>query len=128
MKKRTKKPKKLFRVYVTYYPNGNYYIGFTTKEGKALDKYFGSNKEILALVKENPDTHGLTKDIIYVSEKRSFARMQEFLLQWQQRFDPYCLNDMINIRLRSSYLKEFHPLTWSPRPLEKQLELSFPEI
>ena len=119
MKKRTKKPKKLFRVYVTYYPNGNYYIGFTTKEGKALDKYFGSNKEILALVKENPDTHGLTKDIIYVSEKRSFARAVEAVYQWENRSDPMCLNDMWNVRLRLSHLRELEVPSWKPGLINK---------
>ena len=115
MKKRTKKPKPIFKVYCTYYPNGEYYIGFSTKSGKAYEKYFGSNKDILQLIKDNPDSHGLKKETIYETEKRSYARMQEFLLQWQSRMDPLCLNDMINIRLRMSYLKDFHPISWNPK-------------
>lgn len=112
---RKRKPKKLFRVYVTYFPDDTYYIGFSTKTEKAYEKYFGSNKDILALVKENPDSHGLTKETLYETEKRSYARMQEFLLQWQCRDDPLCRNDMINIRLRMSHLKDFVPLTWKPK-------------
>lgn len=110
-----RKPKKLFRVYCTYYPNGDYYIGFSTKNDKLYEKYFGSNKEILKLIKENPDNHGLVKETIFTTEKRSHARMQEFLLQWENRNDPHCLNDMINIRLRMSHLKDFQPVDWKPR-------------
>jgi hypothetical protein len=125
MAPRKKKPKKTFKVYVTYFPDNTYYIGFSTKEGKAYEKYFGSNKEILQLVKENPETHGLVKETIYESDKRSYARMQEFLLQWANRADPLCRNDMINIRLRMSHLKDFEPVIWSPKSLAELDELSF---
>ena len=119
-----RKPKKLYRVYCTYYPNGQYYIGFSTKEGKPYEKYFGSNKDILQLVKENPDSHGLVKETIFVTEKRAEARMQEFLLQWENRHDPYILNDMINIRLRMSFLKGFQPVDWKPSNINQlSLEL-----
>lgn len=114
-KRKPKKPKPTFKVYVTYFPNNEYYIGFSTKVGKPYEKYFGSNKDIMALVKENPDSHGLRKETIYETDKRSYARMQEFLLQWQSRNDPLCRNDMINIRLRMSHLKEFQPISWSPK-------------
>ena len=113
-KRKIKKPKKTFKVYVTYFPDNSYYIGFSTKDGKAYEKYFGSNKEILQKVKDQPDNHGLVKETLFETEKRSYARMQEFLLQWQQRDDPLCRNDMINIRLRMSHLKDFTPLSWSP--------------
>lgn len=80
--------------------------------GAAYDKYFGSNSEILALVKEG--NHDLRKETIAEFEKKSFAKMQEFLLQWQCRHDPNCRNDMINIRLRMSHLKDFEPIEWQP--------------
>ena len=120
-KRKPKKPKTTFKVYCTYYPNGEYYIGFSTKDGKAFDKYFGSNKNILQLIKDNPDSHGLVKETIFETEKRSEARMQEFLLQWENRDDPYCLNDMINIRLRMSYLKGFQPVDWKPKCVNQLL-------
>ena len=119
MKKR--KPKKTFKVYATYYPSGEYYIGFSTKDGKAYEKYFGSNKTILQLVKDNPDSHGLVKETIFETTKKAEARMQEFLLQWENRDDPMCLNDMINIRLRMSYLKGFQPIDWKPREVSQLL-------
>jgi hypothetical protein len=128
MAPRKKKPKKTFKVYCTYFPNGEYYIGFSTKEGNAYEKYFGSNKEILQLVKENPDTHGLVKETIYESEKRSYARMQEFLLQWANRADPLLRNDMINIRLRMSHLKDFEPVVWKPRSLAEVAELTSQQV
>lgn len=126
VKRKKVKEKKLFKVYCTYYPSGEYYIGFSTKSGKAYDKYFGSNKEILALIKEKPDDHGLIKETIAVHEKRAFARMEEFLLQWQYRDDPMCLNDMANVRLRLSYLKGFQPCDWKPLDVN-QLSLKLDE-
>ena len=110
-----KKPKPVFRVYVTYFPDNSYYIGFSTKVGKAYEKYFGSNKEILEMVKNQPTDHGLVKETLFETDKKSYGKMQEFLLQWQQRDDPLCRNDMINIRLRMSHLKEFNPISWQPR-------------
>lgn len=110
--KKRKKIKPTYKVYVTYFPDGEYYIGFSSKMGDAYDKYFGSNKGILEMVKED---HALEKETIAEFDKKSFAKMQEFLLQWQYRNDPLCLNDMINIRLRMSYLKDFEPLDWKPK-------------
>ena len=129
MTKRKTKPKKrkpVYKVYVTYFPDNTYYIGFSTKVGKPYEKYFGSNKDILQLVKDNPETHGLVKDTIFESSKKAEARMQEFLLQWENRHDPFCLNDMINIRLRMSYLKGFQPIDWKPRVIS-QLSLQLDE-
>ena len=113
-RKRTPKVKGTFKVYCTFFPDGQYYIGFSTKTGDAYEKYFGSSKSVLEMVKESPDDHGLVKVTIAEFEKRSHARMQEFLLQWQQREDPLCLNDMINIRLRMSHLTDFEPVKWEP--------------
>ena len=108
--KRKKSPQKnaKFRVYCTYFPDGSYYIGFSTKTGEAYENYFGSSKHVLEFEGE------LKKETIAEFNKRSHARMQEFLLQWQQREDPKCLNDMINVRLRLSFLKDFQPLDWKP--------------
>lgn len=107
-RKATPKVKGSFKVYVTYFPDGKYYIGFSTKTGDAYEKYFGSSKHVLEFEGE------LKKETIAEFDKRSHARMQEFLLQWQQREDPLCLNDMVNIRLRMSHLKDFQPLDWKP--------------
>ena len=41
--------------------------------------------------------------------------MQEFLLQWQQREDDNCVNDMLHVRLRASHLKDFKPIHWEPK-------------
>lgn len=57
----------------------------------------------------------LTKETIAEFDKKSYAKMQEFLLQWQQRDDDKCINDMLNIRLRRSHLTEFAPVEWRPR-------------
>ena len=111
-KKRVKKVKPTFKVYCTLFPNGEYYIGFSTKMGTAYDKYFGSNSEILQMVKDG--NHNLTKVTIAEFEKRSYAKIQEFLLQWENRHDPLMRNDMINVRLRMSYLKDFVPVNWVP--------------
>ena len=110
-RKRKPKEKKTFKVYCTYFPDGKYYIGFSTKMGKAYENYFGSSKYVLEHEGQ------LEKETLCEFEKRSYARMQEFLLQWQQRDDPNCLNDMINIRLRLSHLKDFQPIDWKPKYL-----------
>lgn len=112
MKKRKPKIKTSYKVYCTHFPDGTYYIGFSSKMGTAYDKYFGSNSEILALVKEGD--HQLVKETVAEFTKKSHARMQEFLLQWQYRHDPNCRNDMINIRLRLTHLQDFEPIDWSP--------------
>ena len=108
MKKRRKVPKKVHRVYCTYFPDGRYYIGYSGKPDKLYEKYFGSS----TIVKEYEGE--LIKETIKEYDQKSYAKMAEFLLQWQQRDDPLCLNDMINIRLRMSHLKSFDPCIWSP--------------
>lgn len=102
--------KKNHRVYVTYFPDGRYYIGYSGKTDKQFEKYFGSS----TLIKEYTD-NDLYKEVIFESEKKNEAKVQEFLLQWQQRDDPDCLNDMIHIRLRLKHLQDFKPITWEPR-------------
>jgi len=113
-----KKAKK-FRVYVTYFPDGRYYIGFSQKNEKQYEKYYGSSKEVLEY-----DKTLLQKDTIVIFDKKNEAKMQELLLQWWNRHDPNCINDMLNIRLRSKYLDDFDPIHWSPRDI-RQLELDF---
>lgn len=120
MAKRKKKVKPTFKIYCTYFPDDTYYIGFSTKMGPAYEKYFGSNKAILEMVKGNPD-HGLIKETIAEYDKRSYARIAEFLLQWSNRHDDRCLNDMINVRLRMSYLKDFIEPEWSPSTYQELL-------
>lgn len=110
-RKKTPKVKGQFSVYCTYFPDGRFYIGFSTKTGKAYENYFGSSKVVAEYEGE------LQKETIAVFDKRSHARMQEFLLQWENRDNPMCVNDMINIRLRMSFLKDFEPIKWKPKYL-----------
>ena len=105
---RMAKEKKKHRVYCTYFPDGRYYIGYSCKTDKRFKDYFGSSK----LVKECTQT--LTKEIIAEFPSRAPAKMQEFLLQWQQREDDRCVNDMLHVRLRASHLKDFKPIKWEP--------------
>ncbi len=100
---------KKHRVYCTYFPDGRYYIGYSCKTDKQFEKYFGSS----TIVKESVDE--LDKEVIAEYDKRAPAKMQEFLLQWQQRHDDNCINDMLHVRLRSSYLKDFEPIEWKPK-------------
>ena len=57
----------------------------------------------------------IQKEIIAEYSSRAPAKMQEFLLQWQQRDDEFCVNDMLHVRLRASHLKDFQPIEWSPK-------------
>lgn len=109
MRKRKKVTKKVHRVYCTYFPDGRYYIGYSGKPDKQYEKYFGSS----TIVKEYEGE--LVKETIKEYDQKSYAKMAEFLLQWQQREDPMCLNDMINIRLRMSHLSGFETFDWHPQ-------------
>ena len=109
VKRRKTKEKKKHRVYCTYFPDGRYYIGYSCKTDKQFEKYFGSSK----IVKESVDE--MTKEVIAEYPTRAPAKMQEFLLQWQQRHDPNCINDMLHVRIRSSFLKDFEELEWKPK-------------
>ena len=108
MAKRKVKEKKKHRVYCTYFPDGRYYIGYSCKTDKQFEKYFGSS----TIVKEYEEE--LKKEIIKEFPSRAPAKMQEFLLQWQQRHDNNCVNDMLHVRIRASILKDFEPIQWSP--------------
>ena len=109
MAKKKVKEKKKHRVYCTYFPDGRYYIGYSCKTDKLFEKYFGSSK----IVKECAVT--LTKELIAEFPSRAPAKMQEFWLQWQQREDELCVNDMLHVRLRASHLKAFKPIEWTPK-------------
>jgi hypothetical protein len=91
------KPKKEYRVYKTVYTDGSYYIGFTSKQGKALASYFGSNKT---------DKLVDHKDILFVSPYKTDAKIFELLQQLNNYKDPKCLNKMLNVRLRSDHIKD----------------------
>ena len=108
-KKKSKRVSKIHRVYCTYFPDGRYYIGYSCKPEKQFEKYFGSS----SIIKETSDE--LQKEVILQTSKRNHAKIQEFLLQWQCRHDSMCLNDMIHIRLRLSHLKDFTPISWTPK-------------
>lgn len=120
-KKRKPKEKQIHRVYCTYFPSGNYYIGYSGKPQRLYEKYYGSSKYVLEYEGE------LKKETIAEFDKKSHAKMQEFLLQWQQRHDPDCLNSMLNIRLNKEPLSSFVSITWAPKKLtsigDKQLDL-----
>ena len=111
-RKKSKRVPKVHRVYCTYLPDKRYYIGYSCKTEKQFEKYYGSN----TIVKEALDWGlWLEKEVILQTPNRNEAKIQEFLLQWQCRHDSLCLNDMIHIRLRLQYLKDFRPVVWAPR-------------
>ncbi len=91
------KKKPIYKVYKTYYTDGSYYIGFTSKEGKALASYFGSN---------TTDKLVDHKDILFESTSKTDAKIYELLMQLQNYKDPMCLNKMLNVRLRSDHIKD----------------------
>jgi len=118
MKKNLRKlTEQVYNVYVTFYTDGTRYIGFTGKTGEALKAYFGSNTAKDKLVDH--------KEIIFTSKSKSTAKLFELLLQLSimdslektnvattfqgislpLRDQPVYLNDMLNIRIRASYLK-----------------------
>ena len=103
------KEKQVHRVYVTYFPDGTYYIGYSGKPQRLYEKYYGSSKYVKEFEGE------LEKETIAEYDRKSWAKMQEFLLQWQQRHDPKCLISMLNIRLNKEPLADFVPLKWKPK-------------
>ena len=112
-----KRTEQVYNVYVVFYTDGTRYIGFTGKTGEALKAYFGSNTAKDKLVDH--------KEIIFTSKSKSTAKLFELLLQLSimdslektnvattfqgislpLRDRPVYLNDMLNIRIRASYLK-----------------------
>ena len=112
-----KRTEKVYNVYVVFYTDGTRYVGFTGKTGEALKAYFGSNTAKDKLVDH--------KEIIFTSTSKSTAKLFELLLQLSimdslektnvattfqgislpLRDQPVYLNDMLNIRIRASYIK-----------------------
>lgn len=109
-KVRKAKAKQTFKVYCTYFPNGEYYIGFSGKMGKAYDEYYGSGRNVLEYTKGD-----LEKETIAEYDKKSHGKICEFLLQWKYRHDDKCLNQMINIRLNLRHLQDFKEVRWKPK-------------
>jgi len=94
------KPKlteKVYKVYVTYYTDGSYYIGFTGKSGSALASYFGSNT-----IKDKLVSH---KEIVWTSKSKATTKLFELLLQLCRLHSPKCVNIMLNVRVRKDHLK-----------------------
>ncbi len=91
-------PKKLlYKVYITYYETGEYYIGVTSKSGVHFDNYFGSN---------NTDLKVSHKDILFHTHNKSDAKLMELIYQLRSFADNKCLNKMLNIRLRRDFIKK----------------------
>ena len=94
---KSKLSEKLYKVYVTYYTDGSYYIGFTAKSGTALASYFGSNT-----IKDKLVSH---KEIAWTSKSKATAKLFELLLQLSRLDSPKCVNIMLNVRARKDHLK-----------------------
>ena len=92
-----KQTEKVYNVYITYYTDGSYYIGFTSKTGSALASYFGSNTIKDKLVD--------SKEIVFTSRSKATAKLFELLLQLSRLDSPKCVNLMYNIRVRKDHLK-----------------------
>jgi hypothetical protein len=117
-KRRLKRGEKSYKVYVTFYIDSSKYVGFTSKTGKALETYFGSNKPKDKLVDR--------KEIVFESNSKATAKLFELLLQLsvfdslentnvattflgsgpsKKRSTQTYLNDMLNVRVRASHIK-----------------------
>ncbi len=92
-----KQTEKVYNVYITYYTDGSYYIGFTSKTGSALTSYFGSNT-----IKDKV-VNG--KEIVFTSRSKATAKLFECLLQLSRMDSPKCVNLMYNIRVRKDHLR-----------------------
>ena len=93
-----KQTKSVYNVYITYYTDGSFYIGFTSKTGKALESYFGSNT-----IKDKLVDH---KDVVFTSKSKATAKLFELLLQLSRMDSPKCVNDMLNVRVRASHMRD----------------------
>jgi predicted GIY-YIG superfamily endonuclease len=97
-KKIPKRTEQVYKVYVTHYTDGSFYIGFTSKSGKALESYFGSNT-----IKDKLVDH---KKIVFTSKSKATAKLFELLLQLSMMDTPECVNDMLNVRVRVSHMRD----------------------
>ena len=109
----TKLSEKLYKVYVTYYTDGSYYIGFTAKYGTALANYFGSNT-----VRDKLVSH---KEVVWTSKSKATAKLFELLLQLSRMDSPKCVNLMLNVRVRKDHMKDLpkFKLTFEDNKLNK---------
>jgi len=94
----TKLSEKLYKVYITYYTDGSYYIGFTGKSGAALASYFGSNT-----IRDKLVSH---KEVIWTSKSKATAKLFELLLQLSRLDSSWCVNSMLNVRVRKEHMKD----------------------
>ena len=104
-RKKTKKKEPVnYRVYVTFIDDGRYYCGQSRKPEKAYGKYYGSNKEILALAKTSPER--LKKfTLAELQPNVTTAKFIELVLQIQNREDDLCINQMMNVRFNLKNVK-----------------------
>ncbi len=98
IKKLRKQTEQVYKVYVTHYTDHSFYIGFTSKSGKALESYFGSNT-----IKDKLVDH---KKIVFTSTSKATAKLFELLLQLSNIDTPGCVNDMLNVRVRASHMRD----------------------
>lgn len=97
-KKLSKRTEQVYKVYVTHYTDNSFYIGFTSKSGKALESYFGSNT-----IKDKLVDH---KKIVFTSKSKATAKLFELLLQLSMMDTLECVNDMLNVRVRVSHMRD----------------------
>ena len=89
-------PKKLlYKVYITYYETGEYYIGVTSKSGVHFDNYFGSN---------NTDLKVSHKDILFHTHNKSDAKLMELIYQPQTQ-TIYKLEILLVLMVLPSFLQ-----------------------
>ena len=98
MNKGAKRTEQVYKVYITHYTDTCFYIGFTQKSGKALESYFGSNT-----IKDKLVSH---KEIVFTSKSKATAKLFELLLQLSIMDSPKCVNDMLNVRVRASHMRD----------------------
>ena len=99
MPKKKKKIPPIWKIYLTWSQlNNEYYLGLTSKTGKALDNYFGSSKRSSSW--EDKD-----KVILYETERKSEGKYLEAFLQMCYRHDDRCVNDMLNLRINMRHTK-----------------------
>ena len=98
MNKGVKRTEKVYKIYITHYSDTCFYIGFTQKSGKALESYFGSNT-----IKDKLVSH---KEIVFTSKSKATAKLFELSLQLCAMYSPECVNDMLNVRVRRSHMRD----------------------
>lgn len=108
MTKKKPSPKKVHRVYVTYFDDNKFYIGYSCKPEKQYETYFGSS----TYVKQYEGQ--MRKETIAEYSSKSHAKAVEHILQWEHRNDPRCINQMWNVRLRLDHLKDLIIPEWRP--------------